>query len=107
MDSYTVVEKARKTGKIDKGTNEVTKAIERGVAKAVFYATDVEPKEIVAHLSIIAKEKGIPVFEVDSKQNLGIAAGLPVSASAIAIIEVGDASLDRLKAKKVEEGKTE
>ena len=45
-----LIEKARKTGKVDKGTNEVTKAIERGVAKAVFYAADVSPKEIVAHL---------------------------------------------------------
>ena len=53
MDFYTIIEKARKTGKIDKGANEVTKAAERGVAKAVFYAADVSPKEIVA-VSIIA-----------------------------------------------------
>jgi len=98
IDVYSVVEKARKTGKIDKGTNEVTKAIERGVAKAVFYAADVEPKEIVAHLPIIAKEKGIACFEVDSKQKLGIAVGIPVSASAIAVLEIGDteAELKRL-----------
>ena len=91
MDYYTIIEKARKTGNIDKGTNEVTKAIERGVAKAVFYASDVNPKEIVAHLSAIATDKGIPSFEVDSKQKLGIAAGLPVATSSIAIIEAGDA----------------
>ena len=35
MDFYTIVEKARKTGKIEKGTNEVTKAIERETAKLV------------------------------------------------------------------------
>ena len=97
IDYYAIVEKARKTGKIDKGTNEVTKAIERAVAKAVFYAKDVEPKEIVAHISIIAKEKGIPCFEVDSKQKLGIAAGVPVSASSVAIIEEGDADLESLE----------
>jgi large subunit ribosomal protein L7Ae len=91
MDYYQIVEKARKTGKIDKGTNEVTKAIERGVAKAVFYAGDVNPKEIVAHLAVIAKEKGIPCVEVDSKQKLGIAVGIPVSTSSVAIIEAGDA----------------
>ena len=34
-DFYNIVERARKTGKIDKGTNEVTKAIERSVAKLV------------------------------------------------------------------------
>ena len=91
MDYYAIVEKARKTGKVDKGTNEVTKAIERGVAKAVFYAADVSPKEIVAHLSVIAKEKKIPCFEVDSKQKLGVAVGIPVSTSAVAIIDAGQA----------------
>ena len=94
MDPYTIVEKARKTGKIDKGTNEVTKAIERGVAKAVFYAADVDPKEIVAHLSIISKEKGIPCVEVDSKKKLGIAVGIPVSTSSVAILQAGDAEND-------------
>ena len=92
MDYYSIVEKARKTGKIDKGTNEVTKAIERGVAKAVFYASDVEPKEIVAHLSVLSKEKGIPCIEVDSKQKLGLAAGVSVSTASVAVIDVGSAS---------------
>ncbi len=91
MDYYAIIEKARKTGKIDKGTNEVTKAIERGVAKAVFYAADVNPKEIVAHLSAIANEKKIPCIEVDSKQKLGVAVGIPVSTSAVAIIDAGQA----------------
>jgi large subunit ribosomal protein L7Ae len=91
MDYYSIIEKARKTGKIDKGTNEVTKAIERGVAKAVFYAGDVEPKEIVLHLPRIAKDKGIPCIEVDSKKKLGVSVGIPVSTSSVAIIETGDA----------------
>lgn len=94
MDPYNIVEKARRTGKIDKGTNEVTKAIERGVAKAVFYAADVDPKEIVAHLSIIAKEKGVPCIEVDSKKKLGIAVGIPVNTSSVAILQPGDAEND-------------
>ena len=34
-DAYQIVEKAKRTGKIEKGTNEVTKAIERGTAKFV------------------------------------------------------------------------
>jgi len=43
---YDIVEKAAKTGKIDKGINETTKAVERGVAKLVVIASDVEPKEL-------------------------------------------------------------
>jgi large subunit ribosomal protein L7Ae len=94
MDVYHIVEKAKKTGKIEKGTNEVTKAIERGVAKLVVYAADVEPKEIVLHIPALCKEKGIKCFEADSKQKLGLAVGLSVSASSVAIIEAGDASKD-------------
>lgn len=90
MDFYSIIETARKTGKIDKGINEATKAIERGVAKLVVYAADVNPKEIVAHLPVLCKEKGIPCQEVDSKQKLGLAVGIKVSASAVAVIEPGE-----------------
>jgi large subunit ribosomal protein L7Ae len=94
MDAYQIVEKVKQSGKLEKGTNEVTKAIERGTAKLVVYATDVEPKEIVAHLPILCKEKGIPCLEADNKEKLGIAAGLPVKASSIAIIDAGEAEKD-------------
>lgn len=90
MDFYGIVEKAKKTGKVDKGVNEVTKAIELGVAKLVVYAKDVEPKQIVAHLPIICKEKKIPCVEVDSKQKLGIAVGIGVNTAAVAIIQAGE-----------------
>ena len=94
MDVYNVIEKAKKSGKIEKGTNEVTKAIERGTAKLVVYATDVEPKEIVQHLPVLCKEKGILCKEVDSKQKLGISAGLSVASSSIVVIDAGDAEAD-------------
>ena len=94
MDIYHIIEKAKRTGKIEKGTNEVTKAIERGTAKFVVYAADVEPKEIVQHIPLLCKEKGIPCQEVDNKQKLGIAVGIPVSASSVAVIEAGEAEAD-------------
>ncbi len=90
MDFYNIVERARKTGKIEKGTNEVTKAVELGTAKLVVYAKDVEPKEIVQHLPILCKEKNIHCVEVDSKQKLGIAAGIPVSTSSVAVVDAGE-----------------
>src|SRR3989344_4730754 len=93
-DIYSIIEKARKTGKVEKGTNEVTKAIERGTAKLVVYAADVSPKEIVQHIPALCKEKKILFREVDSKQKLGIAVGIPVSASAVAVINAGDAEKD-------------
>lgn len=94
VEIYQTLEKAKRTGKIEKGTNEVTKAIERGTAKFVAYASDVEPKEIVAHIPLLCKEKGIPCMEADNKQKLGIAIGLPVKASSVAVIEAGEADKD-------------
>lgn len=99
MDFYEIIEKARKTGKIEKGTNEVTKAIELGRAKLVVYATDVNPKEIVAHLKFLCKEKNIPCAEVDSKQKLGVAAGIPVSTASVVVIEAGETAQDISKIK--------
>jgi len=99
-DAYQIIEKAKHNGKIEKGTNEVTKAIERGTAKFVVYAGDVNPKEIIAHIPLLCKEKGIPCMEADSKQKLGIAAGLPVAASSIAVINAGDAEKEIAALKK-------
>lgn len=88
---YEAVEVARATGKIKKGSNEVTKAIERGTAKFVVVAKDVTPPEVVMHLPLLAKEKNVPCAEVPSKEQLGAAAGLPISTGAIAIIVEGEA----------------
>ena len=88
---YEIIEKARKSGKVEKGTNEVTKAIERGTAKLVSYGADVEPKEIVQHLPILCKEKNIPCIEADKKEKLGISVGLNVGCASVAVIELGDA----------------
>lgn len=96
-DVYQIVELARKTGKVEKGTNEVTKAIERGTAKLVVYAKDVEPKEVVQHIPVLCKEKKIPCVEADNKQKLGIAVGINVACSSVAVIEAGDAKLEAVK----------
>ena len=85
------IEIAKGSGKLKKGSNEVTKAIERETAKLVVYAKDVSPPEIIMHLPLLAKEKKIPCIEVSSKEELGTAAGLGVSTAAVAIISEGDA----------------
>ncbi|PIN79799.1 50S ribosomal protein L7ae [Candidatus Woesearchaeota archaeon CG10_big_fil_rev_8_21_14_0_10_34_8] len=88
---YEAVEVAKATGKIKKGSNEATKALERGTAKLVVIAKDVEPKEVVMHLPLLAKEKGILCVEVPSKEQLGAAAGLPVGTAAIVVLAEGEA----------------
>jgi len=87
---YELIEVAKATGKIKKGTNEATKAIEKGTAKFVAYAQDVNPKEVIMHIPLIAKEKGIPCVGVPKREELGSAAGLVVPTAAIAVINEGN-----------------
>ncbi|MBI5064746.1 50S ribosomal protein L7ae [Candidatus Woesearchaeota archaeon] len=84
------VEIARTTGKVRKGSNEVTKMLERGKAKLVVFAKDISPPEIVMHLPLLAKEKNVPCVEVSSKEELGAAAGLTVPTAAVVVVEEGD-----------------
>ena len=95
------IEVAKNTGKIKRGINEATKALERGIAKLVVFAKDVQPKEITLHLPVLAKEKGVPCVEVNSKEELGSASGVGVPTSAVAIINEGDAKkvVEELKIK--------
>ena len=88
---YEAIEVAKATGKLRKGTNEATKAIEKGEAKLVAVAKDVTPPEIIMHIPLIAKEKGIPCVEVTSKEELGAAAGINVGTSSVAIVQEGEA----------------
>jgi len=100
---YEVVELARdsENGKIAKGSNEVTKVVERGQAKFVVMAEDVVPEEVLAHMPVLCDEKQVAYGYVPSKQELGSAAGLKVPTSTVAIVQPGKAKarIDDLSAK--------
>ena len=93
-DAVETLEVARDTGTVKKGTNETTKAVERGNAELVYVAEDVQPEEIVMHLPELADEKGIPVVFIETQDDVGHAAGLEVGSAAAAIVDAGEASDD-------------
>ena len=86
-----LVQVASETGKIRVGTNEVTKSSERGEAKLVVMAEDVDPVEILVHIPMLCEEKRIPYLYVPKKQRLGQSAGLSKSAASVAVVEPGEA----------------
>ncbi|MCW4055746.1 MAG: 50S ribosomal protein L7Ae [Candidatus Bathyarchaeota archaeon] len=90
--AYEALQVASRTGQVRKGTNETTKAIERGIAKLVVVAEDVEPPEVVAHLPILCGERKIPYVFVPTKEKLGAAIGIDVPAAAACIVKEGDAA---------------
>ena len=102
--AYEALEIARDTGKVGKGSNEVTKAVERGDAILVLLAEDVDPPEIIAHMPVLAEEKEIPYVYIPTKDELGEAAGLNVGTASACIVDAGEAE-DLIKdiVEKVEE----
>lgn len=87
--AYEIVEVARDTGKVKKGSNEVTKLVERGEAVLVVMAEDVQPPEILAHLPLLCEERNIAYAYVPSKAELGNASGLEKPTAAVAVVDIG------------------
>jgi len=90
--AYEALQIASKTGKVRKGTNETTKAVERAQAKLVVIAENVDPPEIVAHLPILCEARKVPYVYVPSKEKIGESVGIDVSAASACIIEEGEAA---------------
>ena len=87
---------ANDNGRLKKGSNEVTKAAERGTAQMVVMAENVNPAELLAHIPLICKEKSIPFIYVEDQSYLAEAAGMTTGAktAAIAVMEVGKGAQD-------------
>lgn len=83
------VEIAKDSGRIKKGINETTKSIERGIARLVLVAEDVEPPEVIMYLPGLCDDKKAPYIFVKSKKDLGNAAGIERPTAAIAIVVEG------------------
>ncbi len=83
-------------GKIKKGANEVTKAAERGMATMIVMAENVNPGELLAHVPMICKEKGIPFIYVEDQGYLADSAGMTAGTrtAAVAVLEVGKEAQD-------------
>ncbi len=84
-EALSVLHRVSEVGKVRKGTNEVTKCVERGKAKLILIAEDVSPPEIVRHLPILAKEKRTPYIVVPNAKSLGESCGLEVPTASAAI----------------------
>ncbi len=88
--TYEAVEIARDTGEVRKGTNEVTKQVERGEAELAVLAEDVNPPEILAHMPLLCEEKDVSYSYVPSQKELGAAAGIDATSASVAIVDPGD-----------------
>lgn len=105
---FAIIQKAKDSGNVVIGANQTTKAIERGQAKLVVGATDVNPPEIVAHFGPLCKEMKVPYLNIGTKAELGTAASINKGASSLCITDAGSASkeLEKLVEQIEEENKS-
>ena len=87
---FDLIQTISKTGAVRRGSNEVTKAAERGSAKLIVMAEDINPPELLAHIPMICDEKSIPFGYVRHQEYLGKESGLPtgVKTASIALLEI-------------------
>jgi large subunit ribosomal protein L7Ae len=88
---------ANGNGRIKKGSNEVTKAAERGTAQFIIMAEDVNPPELLAHIPLICAEKKIPFGYVPSQEFLAKECGMPsgTRTASIAIMEISKSAQEQ------------
>jgi len=87
---FSIIQKAKETGALKIGANEVTKAVERKQAKLVVAASDVSPAEIIAHFDGLCKEMKIVYANIGTKAELGSLVAIK-STTALAVVDAGSA----------------
>lgn len=105
--AFAIISKAKETGSVKVGANEVTKSLERGQTGLVVSATDVSPAEIVAHFEGLCKEMNVLYLSAGTKAELGALVGIK-STTALGVVDAGSAKkeLDAL-IKEAQEDKKE
>lgn len=75
-----------------KGANEATKTLNRGVSELIVLAADTSPLAIVLHLPLLCEDKNVPYVYVPSRMALGRACGVSraVIAASITSNEASD-----------------
>lgn len=70
---------------VARGILETVRLLERGKARSVIIAADVEPKERLDPVRALCAQKEVKVLEVSDKAKLGRAVGIEVAASCVAL----------------------
>ncbi|MDK2821747.1 MAG: large subunit ribosomal protein [Clostridia bacterium] len=68
------------------GTKQVTKAVNKGIARVIYIARDAE-SHVTEPLYRLCRERGIELCEVETMKELGRACGIEVGSASAAILE--------------------
>ena len=104
--SATILELVQQASnyKQQKGANEATKTLNRGISEFIVMAADTEPLEIVLHLPLLCEDKNVPYVFVPSKVALGRACGVSRSVVAASVTTNDKSQLaDQIKKLKIKD----
>ncbi|CEF65947.1 H/ACA ribonucleoprotein complex subunit 2 [Strongyloides ratti] len=83
---YKLIKKASKEKKcLEKGLNDVQRAMKKGEKGIVVLAGDVSPIDVYSHLPTYCEELGLPYVFTPARSHLGLAAGVARSVIVILI----------------------
>ena len=88
---------AARTGRIERGAIQAVRALERGKARLVVVAEDIDA-DLARAVAEAASLADAPLIYVPDKAELGRAAGLDTSAAAVAITQFGSQPIGALEA---------
>ncbi|KAJ5709321.1 13 kDa ribonucleoprotein-associated protein [Penicillium malachiteum] len=97
-----LLQQATRLRKVAKGSNEVTKCINRNQAKLVILAADTEPLYLVTHFTRRCEQNDIPYVYVPSKLAMGRACALATHMSAACITDANSDFADWIQEVKVQ-----
>ena len=75
-----------KTAKKAIGVKQVTKAVEKDLAMAIYIASDAEQR-LVEQLWTLCTEKNVPIDKTPTMAELGKACSIEVGAAAVAVLK--------------------
>jgi ribosomal protein L7Ae-like RNA K-turn-binding protein len=82
---YEVLEESIRRVPVARGVLETVRFIEKGRARTVLLAANVEPRERLDIVRSLCEQKGVRMILVRDKVRLGRAAGLDVGTSCVAL----------------------
>jgi len=70
-----LLKKAKEAKQLRRGVPDVTKALRKGKKGMLIIAGDVSPVDVIAHMPVLAEERGVLYAFVESRKELGLACG--------------------------------
>jgi len=88
--SALLIRMAGRAGGLARGALETVRAVEKGICRVAFVASDINRAGLADVLRALCRRNGVPLIERHGKSQLGAWAGIERPCAAVAVTRVGD-----------------